>query len=320
MENILEIKNLRTYFYTYYGVVKAVDDVSFSLKKGELLGIVGESGSGKSVTSLSILGLVDKPGKIVSGEILFKGRDLVKASEAEKQKIRGSEISMIFQNPRGCLNPVLSIGEQVTRVYRLHCGASEKEAKKKAIEMLDLVNMSDPERILVRYPHELSGGMCQRVMIVMALMCGPDLLIADEPTTGLDVTVQNQILALMKDLRDKTEATQMLITHDIGVVAETCDRIAVMYAGHLVETGDTESVFEHPSHPYTQGLLKSIPRLDIDVEMKIIPGNVPSLINVPSGCRFNPRCDQKTDVCEQEIPAMVEVADGHTAACHLLAR
>jgi oligopeptide/dipeptide ABC transporter ATP-binding protein len=320
MEKILEVKDLRTYFYTYHGVVKAVDGVSFDLSRGELLGIVGESGSGKSVTSLSILNLIDIPGKIVGGQILFKGEDLVKATPAQMQKIRGAQISMIFQNPRNCLNPVISVGDQITRIYTLHEGADHKKSSKKAIEMLQLVNIGDPERIMARYPHELSGGMCQRVMIVMALMCSPDILIADEPTTGLDVTVQNQIMTLMRDLRGKTNAGQIIITHDIGVVAETCDRVAVMYAGQLMETADTVTLFQNPSHPYTQGLLRSIPRLDKDIEMKIVPGYVPSLIDLPTGCLFHPRCDQKIDICDKEVPCLVDVAPGHKAACHLLTR
>lgn len=318
MEKILEIKGLRTYFYTFRGVVKAVDDVSFEANRGELLGIVGESGSGKSVTGMSILRLIDKPGKVVGGEIWFKGEDLLKASETRMEKLRGSEISMIFQNPRNSLNPVLSIGEQVSRIYSLHTGAGKREATRKAIEMLQLVNIADPKRILSRYPHELSGGMCQRVMIVMALMCSPDVLIADEPTTGLDVTVQNQILFLMRDLREKTNAAQLIITHDIGVVAETCDRVVVMYAGQLMESADTISLFRNPSHPYTQGLLRSIPRVDRDIEMKVVPGNVPSLIDLPEGCRFHPRCERRLGICSEEVPKPISVAAGHTSACHLL--
>lgn len=318
MEKILEVKGLRTYFFTYRGVVKAVDDVSFELHRGELLGVVGESGSGKSVTALSILGLIDKPGKVVGGKAWFKGGDLLKAPETKLERLRGSEISMIFQNPRTCLNPVLSVGEQVSRVYSLHCRADKRQASRKAAEMLQLVNIADPERILSRYPHELSGGMCQRVMIVMALMCSPDVLIADEPTTGLDVTVQNQIMFLMRDLRQKTNAGQMLITHDIGVVAETCDRVIVMYAGQLMESADTISLFRSPSHPYTKGLLQSIPRVDKDVEMKIVPGYVPSLIDLPSGCLFHPRCEYRMEICDQAVPEPVQVSDGHIAACHLL--
>jgi len=317
---LLEIKGLKTYFPVYKALVQAVDGVSFHVGRGELVGLVGESGSGKSVTGMSILGIVERPGRIEGGEIYFKGEDLLGISEEALRGIRGNQIGMIFQNPRTCLNPVLTIGEQITRIYSLHKGGDKKEAEEKAIEMLNLVNIPDPRSLLRQYPHQLSGGMCQRVMIVMALICDPDLIIADEPTTGLDVTIQKQILSLMREVRERTGAAQLLITHDLGVVAETCDRVVVMYAGKIMEDAPTFTLFKEPAHPYTQGLLRSIPRLDKDVVLEVVPGYVPSPINPPPGCRFHPRCPHRMDICDSEEPPIFSLAPDHRVACHLYPR
>lgn len=322
MEKLVEIKNLRTYFYTEDGIVPAVDGIDFYIKPGETLGVVGESGCGKSVTSISILGLVpNPPGKIMEGsEILFQGKDLLKMSEAEMQKIRGNDITMIFQEPMTSLNPVLKIGNQLEEVLFLHQKLNKREARERVIEMLKLVGIPRPEKVIDDYPHSLSGGMRQRAMIAMALACNPKLLIADEPTTALDVTVQAQILQLIRELKDKINSSVMLITHNLGVVAETCDRVIVMYAGKVVEEGDIYSIFEDPKHPYTVGLLKSIPSLEekeIHTRLESIPGVVPNPLNMPKGCRFSPRCNHAMDICKEKDPEITVLGEERTVRCHL---
>ena len=318
---LLAVEDLKTYFYTRDGVVRAVDGVSFSVYPGETLAIVGESGCGKSVTSLSILRLIaSPPGRIVSGKLDFDGRDLLKLTEREMRSIRGNEISMIFQEPMTSLNPVLTIGRQIAEALELHRGLSNRDALRRAVEMLKLVNMPEPERRITQYPHQLSGGMRQRVMIAMALACDPRLLIADEPTTALDVTIQAQILDLMRALKDKTGAAIVLITHDLGVVAEMAQRVIVMYAGRKIEEASVARLFAQPRHPYTLGLLKSIPRLDhalIKAPQRLaeIPGMVPSLRSEPVGCTFAPRCAYATERCRAEYPPLELKADAHIAAC-----
>ncbi len=316
MKNILEVKNLCTSFFTEEGEVKAVNGVSFSVPSGRTLGIVGESGSGKSITSLSILRLIQSPGKIKSGEILFDGKDLLQLSEKDMRKIRGNEISMIFQEPMTSLNPVFTIGEQISEVYQIHRNLSKREAKEKSIEMLKLVGIPSPEKRIDQYPHELSGGMRQRVMIAMALACNPKLLIADEPTTALDVTIQAQILRLIKELQEKLHMSVIFITHDLGVVAETCDYVAVMYCGKVVEFADVKTLFKNPQHPYTVGLLNSLPRHDIDQEELIaIKGNVPSPFEMPNGCAFAPRCPHASAICHTKEPELVPHLENNEIRC-----
>jgi peptide/nickel transport system ATP-binding protein len=318
---LLEVEDLKTYFFTRDGVVRAVDGVSFSVYAGETLAIVGESGCGKSVTSLSILRLIaSPPGRIVSGTLRFEGRDLLDLSEREMRAVRGNEISMIFQEPMTSLNPVLTIGRQIAESLELHRGLSTGKAMQHAIAMLRLVNMPEPERRVRQYPHQLSGGMRQRVMIAMALACDPRLLIADEPTTALDVTIQAQILDLMRALKDKTGAAIVLITHDLGVVAEMAQRVVVMYAGRKVEEAPVAQLFAQPRHPYTQGLLNSIPRLKqkrigASARLAEIPGMVPSLLQEPTGCIFEPRCAYATERCRAKYPPFEAKAAGHFAAC-----
>jgi len=366
---LLTVQNLKTYFYTYAGVVKALDGIDFAIGKGETVGLVGETGCGKSVTSLAIMRLIpDPPGRIVEGVVSFKGEDLLKKSEEEMRKIRGSRIAMVFQDPMTFINPVISIGDQIGEAISLHQDlASESlrleiedmeakldrqdkdstEAKevrfkidrftqmegsppkiskrrakevvmKRTIDMLKLVRMPYPEKIIRQYPHELSGGMRQRAMIAMALSCNPDLIIADEATTSLDVTIQAQILNLLNDLKKKLGSSILIITHDLGIVAEMCDRVIVMYAGVIVEEAATKELFKNPLHPYTAGLLNAIPRLDEDVaKLEIIPGSVPNLIYPPSGCRFHPRCKFGMIMCKGDRPPMMEVAPGHSVACYV---
>lgn len=316
-ENLLEIKGLKTYFFTEEVTVKAVDGVNLRLGKGETLGIVGESGCGKSMMSLSIMGLVPQPpGRIVDGEIRFKGRDLCKISEAEYRKMRGNEISMIFQEPMTSLNPVFTIGKQMMEVFHYHQRLSKAEAKEKTIEMLRLVGISMPEKRFYEYPNELSGGMRQRVMIAMALACKPELLIADEPTTALDVTIQAQILNLMRDLKTKMQTSIILITHNLGVVAEMAEKIMVMYAGKVMEYADTRTIFSNPKHPYTEGLLDSIPKISQPVErLSAIPGTVPSPHQFPSGCRFHPRCKFVMPICLEKEPPLIQLADHTQVSC-----
>jgi peptide/nickel transport system ATP-binding protein len=326
VQPLLEVDDLKTYFYTRDGIVRAVDGVSFRVYPGETLAVVGESGCGKSVTSLSILRLIaSPPGKIVNGRLVFQGRDLLGLTEDEMRKVRGNEISMIFQEPMTSLNPVLTIGNQIAEALVLHRGMTRKEAMTRAMEMLTLVNIPEAARRIEQYPHQLSGGMRQRVMIAMALACNPRLLIADEPTTALDVTIQAQILDLMRGLKEKTGAAIVLITHDLGVVAEMAQRVVVMYAGRKVEEAPVEELFAHPCHPYTEGLLKSIPRLE-DAQalerarLAEIPGMVPSLKQTVPGCLFAPRCAYATARCHLEYPPLEQQAAGHFAACWESAR
>ncbi len=321
---LLQLKDVKTYFFTSEGLAKAVDGVSYDVHAGETLGVVGESGCGKSVTALSILRLVpDPPGRIVGGEILFQGRDLLKLSKSEMRKIRGNEISMIFQEPMTSLNPVFTIGNQIAEAIILHQGLGKKAALDKAVEMLQLVGIPSPERRVHEYPHQLSGGMRQRAMIAMALSCNPKVLLADEPTTALDVTIQAQILDLMLRLKEEVGAAIVLITHNLGVIAETARRVVVMYCGKIVEEGPVEEIFHNPKHPYTQGLLRSIPRVDEKaraegkVRLQEIPGIVPSPYNFPTGCKFAPRCPLAESICEEQEPEL-EVKGGnpkHLARC-----
>jgi len=318
--NILEVKGLKTYFNTVDGVVQAVDDVSYSVRQGEIFGLVGESGCGKSVTSLSILRLVDNPGKIVAGEILFDGQDLLKLSTTEMVHMRGQRISMIFQQPQTSLNPVFEVGSQVAEVLEVHQKLSHEEAWKKAIDMLRLVGLPDPEKRCHSFPHEMSGGQAQRVMIAMALALGPQLLIADEPSTALDVTIQAQILDLMQDLVDRLNTSVILITHDLGVIAEMADRVAVMYAGQIVEQADVNELFENPLHPYTRGLIGSIPILGREKDLlDVIPGTVPNLVNLPPGCRFAPRCRDCQNTpgsdCVEKSPELIQTSENHSVRC-----
>ncbi|WP_027583581.1 ABC transporter ATP-binding protein [Bradyrhizobium sp. Ai1a-2] len=320
-ETVLEVKNLKTVFFTNSGLFRAVDDVSFSVRRGETLAIVGESGCGKSVTALSVMRLVpDPPGRIVGGEIVLEGKDLLALDEEAMRKIRGNRISMIFQEPMTSLNPVMRIGDQITEALRLHQDISSREAWKQAVDMLRLVRIPEPERRAQEYPHQLSGGMRQRAMIAMALACRPALLIADEPTTALDVTIQAQILALMVDLQKKLGTGLILITHDLGVVAQTAQRVIVMYAGRKVEEASVEALFENPLHPYTRGLMASIPAVPsldakADVRLVEIPGMVPSLTKLPTGCAFAPRCRFAIPRCREEYPPLGDFGGRHLAAC-----
>ncbi|MBU7032459.1 MAG: ABC transporter ATP-binding protein [Theionarchaea archaeon] len=316
---LLEVQNLKTQFFTDDGIVKAVDDVSFSIGKEETFGLVGESGCGKSVTALSIIGLISwPPGKIVGGKILFQGEDLVQKTEKQMQKIRGCKISMIFQEPMTSLDPVFTVSNEIMEVIQLHQGLNKEKAEKKAIEMLKIVGIPEPERRMKEYPHQLSGGMRQRVMIAMALSCNPKLLIADEPTTALDVTIQAQILRLMDQLKKEFSASVLLITHDLGVIAQQCDNVAVMYAGEIVECGHVEAIFDNPLHPYTVGLNRAIPRLDVETDrLEIIEGTVPDLIEIPRGCRFHPRCPYVMDICREKHPEIREEESHHLNRCFL---
>jgi oligopeptide/dipeptide ABC transporter ATP-binding protein len=319
MAELLQVKNLQTSFFTPEGEVRAIDSVSFEIGEGKTIGLVGESGCGKSVTSLSIMRLIPSPpGKIVGGEILYRGRDLLKLNNEEMRKIRGNEISMIFQEPMTSLNPVFTVGNQIGEAIRLHQGLGKKETRDKTIDMLRLVKIADPESRVDAYPHQLSGGMRQRVMIAMALSCNPSLLIADEPTTALDVTIQAQILELMKELQQKMGMALLLITHDLGVVAEQADDVAIMYAGKIVERSNTREIFNHPLHPYTVGLLNSLPSVGTLRKKRLdaIPGVVPSPLNLPSGCRFRDRCPRAAEPCAQTEPELLAQQAGHTVACH----
>jgi oligopeptide/dipeptide ABC transporter ATP-binding protein len=321
-DNILEVSNLRTFFYTEDGVVKAVDGLDFNVRRGEILGLVGESGCGKSVTSFSIMRLVGMPGQIVDGHITFDGQDLLGLPESEMTHIRGNRISMIFQQPTGCLNPVFKIGDQISEVLDIHQSLGKEAGWERAIELMQMVGIPEPEKRAHAYPHELSGGQAQRVMIAMALACIPELLIADEPTTALDVTIQAQILDLLRDLQSKMDTSIILITHDLGVVAEMANRVAVMYAGRIIEQTEVVTLFRDPQHPYTQGLIASVPVMGVVQEkLATIPGSVPNLIDLPPGCKFAPRCQARVDnnlaICTEEEPELKSVAPGHTVRCWL---
>lgn len=315
----LRIENLKTYFHTSEGIVRAVDGVSLSIKEGETVGVVGESGCGKSMLAMSILRLIsDPPGKIESGEIYFRGRDILKLPADEMLSIRGNSISMVFQEPMTSLNPVFTVGYQLIEPLMLHQRLNKRDAAKRAVELLELVRLPRAVELLDRYPHELSGGMKQRVMIAMAISGSPALLIADEPTTALDVTVQAQILDLMGSLKEKLNTSIMLITHDLGIVAEMCNHVAVMYAGKIVEEAEAGKIYRTPSHPYTRGLLQSKPTIDMDlVKLNFIPGQVPNPLKMPAGCHFHPRCGMATDICREASPVLREVNEGHRVSCWL---
>ena len=319
-KKLLEIKDERLSFFTPAGEVKALNGVSFSMNEGEVLGIVGESGSGKSVTAYSIMGLTAYPGKLVGGTIWFNGHEIDKMTEKEMRKIRGNEVSIIFQDPMTSLNPVYTIGNQIVEVIRLHTEKSKKEATERARELIELVGITEPEKRLKQYPHELSGGMRQRVMIAIALACEPKLLIADEPTTALDVTIQAQILELMQELRQKLGMSIIMITHDLGVVASMCEKIAVMYAGHIVEYGTADEIFYNPCHEYTKGLIRSIPKLNVEQTERLIPieGQPVDLLNPPAGCPFAPRCRACMKVCLDRMPPKTELSETHYSHCWLL--
>ena len=315
---LLVVESLQTQFFTYGGVVKALDGISFEILNGEIFGLVGESGCGKSVTAASIIGLVQKPGKIISGKVLLEGEDLLQKSDREMNRIRGSRISIISQDPTSALNPLFKIGYQVSEPMIYHQGMKKKQAWKGAAKMLHQMGIPDSSGKARNYPHELSGGMRQRALIAMALSCSPSLLIADEPTTNLDVTIERQILNLVRELQQNLGTSVLWITHDMAVIAEMCDRVAVMYAGNIVELADVRSIFKNPKHPYTVRLLKAIPLSEVSgKELDEIPGAVPRLINPPSGCRFHPRCQEAMTVCKEDKPEGVDLASGHMVACHL---
>lgn len=319
MGALLSVKNLRTNFYSAGKTIRALDGVSFDIEEGGSFGLVGETGCGKSVTALSILRLIPfPPGKIVGGEIHFRGRNLLDLTEEEIRSVRGKEISMIFQEPMTSLNPVFRIGDQMMEVIMLHQGLGKSQAFEKAIEMLELVHMPEARKVMKQFPHQLSGGMRQRAMIAMELSCRPFLLIADEPTTALDVTIQAQILRLIKEMEREFHSSILLITHDLGVIAEICDRVAVMYAGSIVEQAGVEEIFEDPKHPYTKGLWGAIPRIDEEREiLAVIPGTVPDLSHPPTGCKFNPRCSHRFDPCDRIPPPLSQISPGHFVACFL---
>jgi oligopeptide/dipeptide ABC transporter ATP-binding protein len=315
-ETTLSIEGLKTYFFTEAGIVKAVDGISFNLKKGESLGLVGESGSGKTVTALSVLRIVPKPGRIIDGKVEFNGDDLLKKTEKEMRKIRGSEIAIIFQDPSSSLNPVYNVETQLRDVIIAHQNIPKKEARKKLIELLETVELPDAETRMREYPHQFSGGMKQRVAIARALALEPTLLFADEPTTNLDVTIQAQVLNLLNDLKKRFGMSLVMITHDMGIIAKMTTRVVVLYAGRVCEIAKTYDLFERPRHPYTEALLAAVPRLDMRKTLRVIPGNIPNLIDPPTGCRFHPRCKYATQTCEEDIPVLEEVEPEHFVACH----
>ncbi len=315
-EKILEVKDLKTYFYTHKGVVKAVDSVNFDLERGEILGIVGESGGGKSVTGFSVIRLIDEPGKIVDGQIIFKGTDLMQKSESYMTTVRGKEISMVFQDPMTSLNPVYTIGRQLEEVLILHENLSREERRQRCVELLNSVGIPNAENRLNNYPHQFSGGMRQRVIIAIALASSPDLIIADEPTTALDVTIQAQILKLMKQLAQETNSALILITHDLAVISELTDRVNVMYCGKIVETGYTQEIIRNPAHPYTQGLLSSIPNIDEEKKrLSTIPGIVPNMFELPAGCKFAERCPYAKEICWEKEPEITNLGNRHEVYC-----
>ena len=318
-KNLLEVKDLEVSFFTYAGEVKAVRKISYSLGPGEVMGIVGESGSGKSVSSFGLMGMVPEPGKILGGSIVFDGKEVTKMTEKELLKMRGKDVSMIFQDPMTSLNPVFTVGNQIDEVLRKHTDLNKEQRKQRIIELFKLVGINQPEKRIHQYPHEFSGGMRQRVMIAMALSCNPKLLIADEPTTALDVTIQAQILELMKELKKKINMSIIFITHDLGVVSEICDQISVMYAGTIVESGSSDQIFYKSRHPYTWGLLESVPKIHADEHERLIPieGNPVDLINPPVGCPFAPRCKYCMRACMTKMPPQCTVEEGHTVSCWL---
>jgi len=316
-DRLLEVSNLRTYFYTEAGVVKAVDGISLDVSKSETVGLVGESGSGKSVTAQSILRIVPPPGRIVDGSIKFQGEHLLQKSEGEMRRFRGPKIAIVFQDPTSSLNPVHTVEKQLTDIITLHQHVSRTDATKKAQLLLERVGISEPEKRLKAYPHELSGGMKQRIAIARALSCEPSLLLADEPTTSLDVTIQAQVLEMLKQLQVEFEMSMVMITHDMGIVADLTERVTVAYAGKVMEAASTRDVFTNPKHPYTEALLKAVPSIKRTRTLEIIPGNIPNLIEPPSGCVFHPRCKYAKGICSREIPALEKVEDGHYVACHL---
>jgi oligopeptide/dipeptide ABC transporter ATP-binding protein len=313
---LVTVRGLQTHFFTQRGVAKVLDGLNFEIASGRVTGLVGESGSGKSVTAFSIMRLVRAPGRIVGGKIEFQGVNLLRLTEREMAKVRGEEISMVFQQPRASLNPVFTVKDLLLKVLRIHKGLSVRQAWEAALEVLSRVGLPDPSVVMNRYPHQLSGGMCQRVMIALAISCGSKLLLADEPTTALDVTVQFQIIKLLKELEEQTGLTQLLITHDLGLVAELCTEVAVMYAGEIVEQAGVHALFDRPSHPYTRGLLQSRPKAGTRGGLESIPGRVPELLNPPSGCRFHPRCPIAQSRCAEESPVPEVVSQGHWVRCH----
>jgi len=312
----LNIQGLKTYFYTEAGVVKAVDGISFNIIKGETVGLVGESGSGKTVTALSVLRIVPRPGRIVEGKIEYNGQNLLEKSEDEMRKLRGDELAIIFQDPTSSLNPVYTVESQLSDIIRKHQNISKEEAREKIIDLLTMVGIPEPETRIREYPHQFSGGMKQRVAVARALACEPAILFADEPTTNLDVTIQAQVLDLMKELKKKFGMSLVMITHDMGIVADMTNRVVVLYAGRVCETADTSVLFEKPLHPYTEALLAAVPRLDVKRVLRVIPGNIPNLIRPPTGCRFHPRCSYATENCKKAVPPLEEVEPGHFVACH----
>jgi oligopeptide/dipeptide ABC transporter ATP-binding protein len=315
-ETILNIEGLKTYFFTEAGIVKAVDNISFNLRKGESLGLVGESGSGKTVTALSVLRVVPKPGRTIDGKVEFNGEDLLEKTEKEMQRIRGSAIAITFQDPSSSLDPVYNVETQLSDVIMAHETVSKTEARKKVIELLEVVGIPEAETRMREYPHQFSGGMKQRVAIARALACEPTLLFADEPTTNLDVTIQAQVLNLLNDLKKKFGMSLVMITHDMGIIAEMTTRTVVLYAGRVCEIAKTYDLFERPRHPYTEALLAAVPRLDMRKTLRVIPGNIPNLIEPPSGCRFHPRCDYAKQICKEDVPVLEEIEPGHFVACH----
>jgi len=316
VEELLRVEELRTYFFTEAGIVKAVDGVSFTVNKGETLGLVGESGSGKTVSALSVMRIVPRPGRILSGKILFGDDALLEKRDEEMMKVRGRKIAMIFQDPTSSLNPVFSVEKQLAEIITLHEGISKQDARERVIKVLDLVGIPDSEKRIKEYPHQFSGGMKQRVAVARALLLEPELLFADEPTTSLDVTIQAQVLDLMKHLKEELGMSLVLITHDMGIVADMADRVTVLYAGQVAETAQTKELYRLPRHPYTKALLEAVPRLDMDRTLEVIPGNIPNLIEPPSGCRFHPRCKYARGICSKMVPVLEEVKPGHIVACH----
>lgn len=319
---LLNVDELEVSFFTHAGEVKAVRKVSYDLKYGEAMGIVGESGSGKSVSSYALMGIIPEPGKIISGNINFEDKNITFLSESEMLKLRGKDVGMVFQDPMTSLNPVFTVGSQIDESLKKHTNLDKKQRKERIIELFELVGINQPEKRLNQYPHEFSGGMRQRVVIAMALACNPKLLIADEPTTALDVTIQAQIIELLKELKEKISMSIIFITHDLGVISEICDKVAVMYAGNIIERGSIDDIFYNPKHPYTLGLLKSIPKINNDDHERLIPieGNPVDLINPPKGCAFAPRCEYCMNICMEKIPPVYHVEDGHEASCWLMVK